>query len=304
VADAHGVSAVQTNPDTGVVEEKLSLLREAMMSFAEGLSVSVHEPLRQGDVLEARDPDAVMWHRHLLVVTADCDLAHGKNHGRITSVPFLTADEYISALHFSKTKARHVREITNATQQLLLGSKAEGLSDLVLAEWARSSPIAEILEDAETDPSTAADLTEHLAVLRLLQEEQPTVASTSEVILRARALVSPARQLQSLNKELGGEIEAAFTSTPGDALFISEISPGLKEGYFAYLRHHETLWQSDIALSYGRAESPYRRVGRLQDRFTHALVQRFATVFMAIGLPDDYETTRNMHANVMKEVLT
>ncbi|SDM91588.1 hypothetical protein SAMN04488074_12936 [Lentzea albidocapillata subsp. violacea] len=65
------------------------------VSFAEYQDTSVVDPLRQGDVLEAADPAASLWQRHLVVLTADCDLARAKHHGRVTCVPVLTEHEYL-----------------------------------------------------------------------------------------------------------------------------------------------------------------------------------------------------------------
>jgi hypothetical protein len=45
----------------------------------------------------------------------------------------------------------------------------------------------------------------------------------------------------------------------------------------------------------------YRRISHLRDRYIHALVQRFALVFMAIGLPKEYEEIRDLHSDILGE---
>ncbi len=58
-----------------------------------------------------------------------------------------------------------------------------------------------------------------------------------------------------------------------------------------------------IALGPARRAMEYRRISRLEDRYTHALVQRFAMVFLSIGLPRDYEEMRDLHAESIEEYL-
>jgi hypothetical protein len=94
-----------------------------------------------------------------------------------------------------------------------------------------------------------------------------------------------------------------FQSTPGDAIFLRSIAPGYDDGYFAYLRHIEQVWEPEIALTPTRNEPAYRRIGALSDRYTHAVVQRFALVFMPIGLPPDYEDSRNNFAKERGEAI-
>lgn len=73
-------------------------------TFTESCSRPANTPLRQGDVLEASDPAASVWTRHLMIITADCDFANSKNAGRVTCVPLLAADEYQYPLRPSATK--------------------------------------------------------------------------------------------------------------------------------------------------------------------------------------------------------
>jgi hypothetical protein len=67
------------------------------------------------------------------------------------------------------------------------------------------------------------------------------------------------------------------------------------------LRHLELLWEPEIAVGPTRVEHRFRRIAHLQDRYTHAMVQRFALVFMSIGLPREYEEVRDLHSELMGE---
>ena len=100
-------------------------------------------------------------------------------------------------------------------------------------------------------------------------------------------------------RKVSDRVKLAFAQTPGDALFLSAIAPAHEGGYFAYLRHLEQVWQPDISIGPAVKGAKYRRIARLQDRFTHALVQRFGLVFMSIGLPTEYEEMRTLHAELI-----
>lgn len=109
---------------------------------------------------------------------------------------------------------------------------------------------------------------------------------------------------EAVAKNVAGRLNDAYKNTPGDALFLNAIAPGHDLGYFVYLRHIEQVNEPEITLGPMRRGSSYRRISRLTDRFTHALVQRFAMVFLAIGLPDAYEELRDLHAAVLGEQFT
>lgn len=106
---------------------------------------------------------------------------------------------------------------------------------------------------------------------------------------------------ESAIKSLAKSIREPYAQPPGDALFLSAIGPGINEGYFAYLRHIEQILESEISLGPTRRAVQYRRISRLQDRFVHALAQRFAMVFMSIGLPDEYEEQRDLYSETLGE---
>lgn len=117
-----------------------------------------------------------------------------------------------------------------------------------------------------------------------------------ENLLEAQRLFANPQADAKLREATSQAIVQRFKSPPGDALFLHAIAPGYDAGYFAYLRHIEQVWETEIALSLTRESRSFRRVGALSDRFAHAVVQRFAMVFMPIGLPAAYEDVRNQLA--------
>lgn len=273
-----------------------------MDRFSEAMAVASNAPLRQGDVLEASDERASLWQRHLVVITADCDLAHDKNQGRVTCVPLLTAEEYLCHIHLKRRRVAATDALIQALSEALEGTRAANVSAERLLEWTLLESPETIMEDAGVAEGARSQVGALVSAVQRLSTAAPSLKVAADWLFEAQALHAP-RPRPGLAKDLSGHVKNAFTSTPGDALFLSSIAPGLDLGYFAYLRHHEIVWETDIAVSPERVRREYRRIGRLRDRYIHNLVQRFATVFMTIGLPDAYESTRAVHADVMRETI-
>jgi hypothetical protein len=271
------------------------------VQFAEFEPVSTREQLRQGDVIEATDDDAPMWRRHLVVITADCDLAFDKHHGRITAVPLLHQTEYLLEMQFPRIRDRSVQKALKALRSQLTGTAHERLSDDGALRWLREATPEEISVELGFDGTKATNVKNALEALDLLSRVPSNLAHA--VQLQAEGLVALGLSESNARKEVTLRLKQSFTQTPGDALFLSSIGPGLTEGYFAFLRHLEQIPEPDIALAATRQPAKYRRVARLTDRYAHALVQRFAMVFLAIGLPADYEETRDFHSELLEEQL-
>lgn len=275
-----------------------------MEGGVESSAVSVRAPLRQGDVLEATGDAVSMWQRHLVVITADCDLEHGKNLGRVTCAPFLSVDEYLRAIHLARPREDLAGALIGILQEALSEIGRAGIADERLREWVLEVSPDEVVEALGVAGDEGSRIHKIAETLRRTSEDWGSLQSATQSMIAGRLVVSPERSEASVRKELVGQYKNAFRSTPGDALFISSIAPGLEDGYFAYLRHHEPVWQSDIELSSARSSAAYRRIGRLQERYAYALVQRFASVFMSVGLPSSYEGTRDLYYEILKESVT
>lgn len=104
-------------------------------SFAEFRTIGVADPLRQGDVIEATDMGASMWHRHLLVITADCDFAHAKHQGRVTCVPLLRAEEYLVEMRVPRIREQIAKQQLKGLREILSKAGAPIISDRRLREW-------------------------------------------------------------------------------------------------------------------------------------------------------------------------
>lgn len=271
--------------------------------FAEYCEVSVTDPLRQGDVLEAVDAGVSMWRRHLLVMTADCDFAYAKHQGRVTCVPLLTADEYLLEMQIPKIREQLVRQQLKALRQIFSATTVPAISDRRLREWASEQTPADIvkmLDLGEADAQKARAALEAVGIMDTLPDDLKECVG---LLVKAQLAGASPPKSDGAVKRVVNHLRGVYAQPPGDALFLSAIGPGQEAGYFAYLRHIEQVWEPEIARGPSHTEFAYRRISRMRDRFTHALVQRFAMVFMSIGLPQQYEELRDLHAEIQGDNL-
>ncbi|GAA2788951.1 hypothetical protein GCM10010441_12630 [Kitasatospora paracochleata] len=272
--------------------------------FAEYCDVGVADPLRQGDVLEAVDAEATMWKRHLLVMTADCDFAHAKHRGRVTCVPLLTAEEYLAEMQIPKVRDQLVKPQMAELRRILASGQMPTISDRRLREWASEEKAEAIVRRLGLDGANSKKASDALEAIRMLDTPAKSLRSGIELLVKAQLAGASPPKPEGALKKVVGKLREPYSQPPGDALFLASIGPGLDAGFFAYLRHIEQVWEPEISLGPSRAPSTYRRISRMRDRFAHALVQRFAMVFMSIGLPQQYEELRDLHAAILGESLS
>ncbi|WP_340377712.1 hypothetical protein U5640_23345 [Streptomyces sp. SS7] len=272
--------------------------------FAEFREVSVTDPLRQGDVLEAVAPEATMWQRHLLVVTADCDFANAKHQGRVTCVPMLAAEEYLSEMQVPKLREQLAKQQVRELRQILSKSAAPTITERRLREWPSEQEPIDIVSMLNLQPAEAQRAKAALEAIRMMDTEADSLKESMRLFVEAQLIgINPPKRENAV-KRVKEKLREPYAQPPGDALFLTAIGPGQDSGYFAYLRHIEQVWEPVISLGPSHQNVAYRRISRMQDRFAHALVQKFATVFMSIGLPKQYEDLRDLHADYLGEDLT
>jgi hypothetical protein len=267
--------------------------------------MSVTDPLRQGDVLEAVDLDASMWQRHLLVITADCDFAHDKHRGRVTCVPLLRADEYLLELQVPRIREKLIgTKLLPALRRILVAAGAPNVSDDRLRAWPHETEVTEIVASLSLTGNDAEVAISALEAMRLLGQPCASLDDAVHNLVDAQLAGPNPQKRDNILKAIAEALKAPYGQPPGDALFISALGPKHDAGYFAYLRQLEQVWEQEIAIGPTRNDVRYRRISRLQDRYTHAMVQRFALVFMSIGLPKEYEEIRDLHSELLGENYT
>lgn len=273
-------------------------------TFTESCSRPASTPLRQGDVIEATASTASAWTRHLMIITADCDFANSKNAGRVTCVPLLSADDYLLDLFVPAQRDKIVDRFIREIGEELRRAQKPSISAQRLEEWiSEVASVDEVIDALSLPSKEAANVRRACEGIRTTKAPAASVSEAMSLLVDGQSLHANALDRSKLVANARSALSNRFQSTPGDAIFLKSISPGYDEGYFAYLRHIEQVWEPEIALTPTRNEPRYRRIGALSDRYIHAVVQRFALVFMPIGLPPDYEDSRNEYAKVRGEAI-
>lgn len=259
------------------------------------------EPLRQGDILESVDAETSKWQRRLLVLTADCDFAHGKHQGRVTCVPLLESREYLLEFQLPALCANYSKKPLAALQAQVevAGFSSVGMDRLI--EWTSEESTTNILRDLNVPVARLAELSGQIDALRMLHSSFPSLEAGIDAFAKAIEKTGLARSRFDAVKRVKTDIRSRFSTLPGDAMFFGAVGPGNSEGYCAYLRHIEQVWESDVAVAPTRSVVSHRRLARLQDRFTDAVAQKFGMVFMSIGLPSGYEEGRRRHGEQLGE---
>ena len=273
-------------------------------TFAEYCEVTVTDPLRQGDVLEAVGARASCWQRHLMVITADCDFAHDKHQGRVTCVPLLAKSEYHTELQLPKLRERLASKPLAELRKILATSSGPNISDQRLRAWVTEEDPDSIVSHLGLDGSAAEIASQSLISIRLLDSPGADLREAVSTLVDAQLRGPNPPNETNARRQVLDPMKAVYGQPPGDALFLNAIAPGMCDGYFAYLRHLEQVLEPAISIGPSRRGSEYRRIARLHDRFIHAVVQRFAMVFMAIGLPREYEELRDFHSELLGEDLS
>lgn len=267
--------------------------------FREFRDVSVTDPLRQGDVLESVNVGATMWHRHLLVITADCDFANDKHQGRVTCVPILTANEYLLQMRIPALRDRIIKKNLATLRAAIASSANPNITDQRLREWTTEEDPDHIVKALNQVGNQAVRVHAALTAIRLADHPASNLAGAISQLVEAELAGPEPPKRENVVRSMVEGIRNSYNQPPGDAMFLSAIGPSHEEGYFVYLRHLEQVWQHEVSTSHARTVVKYRRISRMKDRFALALVQRFGMVFMSIGLPSDYEEMRNLYSQEM-----
>ncbi len=273
----------------------------SQQQFVEYRDVSVTDPLRQGDVIEAVDPEASKWQRHMLVITADCDFANSKHQGRVTCVPLLTQDEYLMEFQIPRVRDEVLAKTGSALRTLISTSSGKQLTEERLREWAVEQTPHEIVTALGLAESQSDDVIRLLTAIRLAAQLPSDLDGAVTQLVTAQVEIPNGKKAVNARRDVIQRLTAHYRNPPGDALFLSSVASTLDAGYFVYLRHLEQISQPEIAVGPTRSPCTYRRLSRLQDRFIHAVSQQFAMVFMAIGLPREYEEIRDLHSEMLGE---
>jgi hypothetical protein len=271
-------------------------------------------PLRQGDIVAAQPRTAAWenpWTRFGVIITADCDIAHRKSGPELVYVPIISHLAYISDVWLpssaadlaqrgrdaldkrlrdldSRLEYRHVagwaklggtEEIGRQLQAKLISPRADidaTIESEIITIWNAISA----LESLSGRPAT----TQVANVRKLLETYVTKGASFSTNLVSEksmRALIDSA--LQSLQDRLDTALIRELIGLDGDMTDPSAF------GYIVPLRRFSLLGidciETGRAQWYGR-DDKYLRICKLRPAYRFDLVQKFANLFMRVGLED------------------
>jgi len=285
--------------------ERASAGTSSTLPWEEWRPLLAREPIRQGDVLRAVDHTADMWHRWLIVLTADCDLARAKHGGALSCVPVLEYSNYLSTFRLEKMCALVERKLVDRMQELCRSSSAKGdasaiISSARMQSWMQEGESDQISETLGLLDRARDQAVEYVNAFRELGASKNDglhafVLAMGHVKLVLAEGKSEAKVRIAVARDLADHLSAL----PGDAMFLNSLADDLRSGYVVYLRrvlevNERTVVTSAHSIPF---DAQYLRLGRLNPPYVYALTQQFANVFSAIGLPAAYEGARGAVAD-------
>jgi hypothetical protein len=212
----------------------------------------------------------------------------------------LTASEYLMEIQVPRIREKAMQK-TIRTLRNLLHPDCANISDERLRAWPSEAEPAEIVAALDLDGREAEAARAAFHAIRLLSKPAEDLNEAVELVVASYLAAPNPPKRENVVRQVTEALKSPYSQPPGDALFVSAIAPEHDMGYFVYLRHLEQVWEPEIATRPTRSAITYRRISRLKERYVHALIQRFALVFMSIGLPKEYEEIRDLHAELLGE---
>jgi len=241
--------------------------------------VAYSDPLRQGDVLVAKDTSVTPLRRMGIIITADCDLAHHKHRGVLNFVPLLCTLDYLAMgwlhEHIIDGQTQLTEEVCRLVRRAHKAAKGNGtghLSNGRLREWVVEEEPCNIADALSMPTGTDRDrFLELTTVLQAITKRDNTLHSGQLSNLSDLSRFGFGKSLSKISQQLNDYMQRL----PGDAFFLNGGAmleePG---GYVCYLRLVQTVSDSDVSLTNSAlrdgVDRPYRRIGRLRSPFVYA----------------------------------
>jgi hypothetical protein len=231
-----------------------------------------------------------------VVVTADCDIAHGKFGTHYTYVPVLPLPVYLRRFflpaRLGKIRTQLLTDISNRVWKIQRENRtdfSDRISDAVLSTWVLETAADEILRElrvgSERESSQlTAELSQYQRISRTIDAEDDSTDPIQEMTATGKVT----------QKKLHQEIHAHVKQLPGDRMYLSSVDGASGPGYVILLRNLREIAIDDIAISPSQTSAAAaRRIARLNSPYRYRLTQQLGEVFSAIGLPTPYEERRN-----------
>lgn len=267
--------------------------------------LSIDLPIRQGDIFAwsnwiERDG----WDQFGIIVTADCDIAQQRSSDFFTYLPILSLKSYIEQVwvkeRLTKLMVSHQRLITDEIHRfhLRINPSALKLEAGALHRWVTESSddhiIAALSISESKDVNNLRKLVETYRLLaEMAIEKDPTrlIAGYCQARAQKQSVVVE-KIVESISRDVQSDI---VRNLPLECFFLSSLPQIRDLGFIVMLRYIQPIQQTALTTSFEVAKKePGRayRLGRPTPTFKYALTQRFANLFVRIGLPAEYEEWR------------
>jgi hypothetical protein len=271
--------------------------------FDELFDPNASTELRQGDVLQLipRQGSSEFECHFGVIVTANCDLALGKNFGILTYIPIIPVECYIQQFILPRLMELEERGSLQRLRDQVLKKADEILYERVVDMiYSENYKISEICDGLPDYIEIHAEIEGHATILSAVKEVRKSprpAAAMSNLAILAKVLDEVLKPRKPHLNRFSKDLHSRVVKSPDDCLFLGKISAEHNEGYTAVLRMLRELSDDRVALSpIAEREHPghfwARRVSRLKTLYIHRLVQQMSRVFTDIGLPVDYEASR------------
>lgn len=275
--------------------------------FPEWMDIHPSRPLRQGDVLVAVVPNSDEWHKLLIVLTADCDLAREKHGGALTCVSVLPKDSYLIWFRYENQRNllcdRLAEQLISVYDQNANEEPKAQVSRWRMREWVVESHPSIVADELGLDPGKTSQFIALAEPIRDLTASAPdTIGTAVDKLAKAKHALGDSATREKADAAVRKDLSQFLRSLPGDAIYLNELSLEHSSGYVAYLRRVIEVNDCAVVTSQSRIphDAAYLRVARLRSPYIYALTQQFAAVFSAIGLPSAYESARNRSLTELK----
>lgn len=267
------------------------------------VDVADDEAIRQGDLIRRMDGE---WG---FILTADCDIAHGKAGDHYTYVEVVPAASYLeqvwAPVQMKRLTAKQAKTAAEQIAGIMKRSGLElGISTEVLLTWLREQTPSEIEAAVNrTGKPFSASLVATLDALSTMLGKGQQVTNMDRLRF-ARSLTGddPERIRRSVRDAFEGE--RGFP----DFFLLPELPGAVGYGFVVMLRAIRSLRAVDLfstevdARIAGRLDA-FHRVGRMTDGVRFAITQKLTFLFSRIGLPNDYENACQSAVDLLAETV-
>lgn len=263
------------------------------------------DPFCQGDILH-RESDGSIGD-FAMIITADCDIAQGKDGGEFSLLRMTTAENYIEQIwarnEIRKTSARHLRtalDILNAELQHVNPS-LNPLTAESLAEWLHEQSPAEIAKAVGLAGSKQQDAVRALQCLRYAADE-----STSALLTLKRLWKTMEMKDKAIQARLSDVLHPARGAA--DVYFVPYLPEFSDIGFVIHLRSLTTVPRGEAFTSRtdarvaGKGRTFYR-IGRFRDGVKYSIVHQMVNLFSRVGLSEEYEAESSSAAAMVLETV-